>query len=369
MLPTIAGIAAAVATLILTVRVPMPAVIVREAAPVPVPIAMPRLVLVPVPSLATPRAAVRVEGRIEHVAASANASVIAFATEDRVWVSRDGGASFAPTLDGKGEISELFVDFGGAVYAKRPDAVGIAVPGLPERWLAQPSLDGRLLDAEGGVFLGEQWDEGAVMDAADGVAWISLLDGDAWNVIAGKVITAGDARLIVSQRIGEHHWSAPALHLAGTSGDKAVWRGAYDDSVGFARSSTPCAALVENDRMWIVQRDPNPDLDRPSRPAQLLAIDNQGKASPVPIDLDLDADRVTCSIVGNDHATYASFSIDGGAPRLYGLSFVTHDATYLGGDPIELRAVDASGRALGLQDGKLVRRADDGTFELLARGR
>lgn len=368
LLPTIAGIAAAVATLILTLRVPVPAmVVVQERVPVPVPIVVPRLVLVPVPALATPRVPLKVGGRIEHVAASANARVIALATRDRVWVSRDGGASFAPALAGKGEVSELFVDRGGTVYAKRPDAIGLAVAGEPERWLPQPKLDGRLLDADGGVFLGVQWDEGAVMDEAGGLAWINLLAVAEWNVIAGKVITEGDARLIVSQRLGEHAWSGPEVHLAGTSGDQVVWRSAYHDSVGFERSSTPCAAIA-GDTAWIVQRDPQPDRDR-SLPGQLLAIDDRGQAVRVPIDLDLDAARVTCSIIGTARATYASFSIDGGATRLYRLSAATRDATDLDGDPFELRAVDDGGHALGLRGGDLVRRADDGGLEILARGR
>ncbi|HTJ44395.1 MAG TPA: hypothetical protein VL463_19965 [Kofleriaceae bacterium] len=315
-----------------------------RVAPVPLPVPLPVPVLLA--RVPAPHVALHVDGRIAHVAASPNRDVIAFATRDRVWVSRDGGASFDPELEGKGEISELFVDAGGVVYAKRPDALGMQEEGMRTHWIPIPPLDGRLLDADGGLFLGEQWDEGVVMDAIDGLAWINLLEGAQWSVIAGKIVTEGEARVIVYR-------SAPELHLIANheEHDRIAWRG---------HGYPPCAALVGDDQAWIVDR---------AQPSQLLAIDNQGKAARVPIDLDLDADRVTCTIAGNDHATYATFSVDGGAPRLYGLSFVTRDATYLGGDPIDLRAVDDRGRALGLRDGNLVRRADDGSFELLARGR
>jgi hypothetical protein len=320
------------------------------------PVLVPRLVPVPVP--AAPRGPARIDGRIEQVAAASDAPVVALATKDRVWISRDGGASFAPALDRAGNVGELIVDRDGAVYVTRGGVLGVAAPDGGERWSSLPPLDGRLLDATGGALVAEQWDRGAVI--ADGGGWRTLIGGGEWSVLAAHA-----GRFLVTARLHAFDSAAPALHVIDAHGDRVVWRGAYDHLADEERDSTPCAAIAGDDT-WIVERDPREDRDR-SRPARLLRVDAAGHPHDVAIDLDLDADRVVCTIAGNERAAYASVAIDGHAARTYALG---RGARYLAGaDDLDLRAVDRDGRALGLLGGDLVRRRPDGGFDTLARGR
>jgi hypothetical protein len=357
------GLATIAGTLALYVAVaPSPDVVVLETQRmIPMPVFAPRIVVVPAPGLA------RLGARLDRAAASSVAPVIAVASKDRVWISRDDGATFAPALDHAGEVTDLFVDADGTVYANRDGVLGVA-RARDERWSELPHLDGRLLDAvtlpSGAVMVvAEQWGVGTVAAQAGDAGYHTLVGGDQWNALAAALSPSADARLLVSERTAEHAWSAPELHV----GDRVAWRGRYDDAVGYLRASTPCAGLA-GDALWIVQRDPMP-LSTTTLPSRLLAVGADGHEHTVVLaNVDLEAARVTCSIVGSPRAAYASFQIDGQAPRLFLLDAVAHHATPLdGGDTFDLRAVDHAGRALGLDDGALVRRGADGAFTTLAR--
>jgi hypothetical protein len=342
-----------------------PDVVVRDTTRlVPMPVLVPRLVVVPVHTLEP----ARIAARIDHVAASSGAPVIALAAKDAVWISRDDGASFARALVHDGEVTELFADADGNVYANRSGVLGVAARDGVERWSELPHLDGELLAAvtsrTGAVaVVAEQWGVGTVGAWAGDRAYQTLVPGDVWNALAVALPSPNEGRLLVSQRTGEHAWSAPELHV----GDHVVWRGRYDDRPDLPRTSTPCAGIT-GDTLWIVQRDPDP-VSTTSLSSRLLVVDAAGKERRVALPgVDLEAARVTCTIAGNPGGAYVSFAIDGHDARLYELDAARGVATFLdGGDVLDLRAVDHAGRALGLADGKLVRRAPDGTFTTLAR--
>lgn len=344
---------------------PEPAVVVLETPrAIPLPVRIPTVALVPVPARVP--AIARVDGRIEQVAAAGAAPVIAIATKDRVWVSRDDGASFEPALDGEGEVGELFVGDTGIVFARRGNRLGIAGPDAPATWIDLPALDGRVLDPRGAAIVAEQWDHGVVALSKDHTRWETIVGGGAWNALAVDANQSGAVRVLATLRKGEHHWGAPMLLVAGPH-PRRVWQGNYDDEVGFLRASTPCSALA-GDTLWIVQRDPEP-LTTETKPSRLFVVDPDGESRAVSLPgVDLEAARVTCTIVGNLHATYAAFAIDGHAPLAFSLDAADGKATRRpGADLADLRAVDHRGRALGLRDGRLVRFSDDGDVTTLAR--
>jgi hypothetical protein len=331
---------------------------------VQVPVVVPRLVVLPVHTLEP----ARIGARIDHVAASSAAPVIALAAKDAVWISRDDGATFTRALAHDGEVTDLFADADGNVYANRNGVLGVAARDGGERWFELPHLDGELLAAvtsrTGAVaVVAEQWGVGTVAAWATDRAYHVVVPGDVWNALAAALPTPDEGHLLVSQRTGEHAWSAPELHVR----DHVVWRGRYDDRPDLPRTSTPCAGIT-GDTLWIVQRDPDP-VSTTSLSSRLLVVDDHGGERRVALSgVNLEAARVTCTIIGNARGAYASFAIDGHDPRLYELDAARGVASYLDrADLLDLRAVDHAGRAIGLADGKLVRRASDGTFTTLAR--
>lgn len=339
--------------------------------PVPVPVEIPASPPPVVP--APPAGSRRLDEPIKLIGAASDAPVIAVATTHQVWVSRDGGASFARALAGDGEVASLVVESTGRVYATRTDSgdrrmtseLGILETDGTERW-RQPPGGGYLLDARDGR---------VVMMATNGIA-IGTRAGEVWDRVAASrewiplrtsVGADGVARFLATRNEG----SDPALYLLEVRGGgraRVVWSTPFSDGVGGSSEITPCAGFA-GDRLYVVVRDHALDLVTKRHTGRLVAVHADGRAEArTLVGQVLNDDGLTCDIAGNDRAAYLSFStrrighetlrIDVAEPRAESEYMMAFDRM----------AVDAHGRLLHLAHGWLGRISESGRATALLLG-
>jgi hypothetical protein len=348
-------------------------VFVPFAVPVPVPASAPAPATASVPPISPVPGQRKLDEPITMIAAASDAPVIAVATAHRLWVSRDGGESFAAALPGDGEFLTLVVEPKGRVYAVRTDMgdrrltqeLGILDPDGTERW-RQPRGGDLLLDARDGQLLA-MFPDGFVIGMHAGDAWERVPASRAWIPLRASVGADGVARYLAVHSGGTDH-ALYLLEVRGGGRARVVWSTPFSDGIGAPSEVTPCAGFA-GDRLYLVLRDREPDPRTKWRPGKLITVQRDGRAEArtLPGEV-LHDDGLSCEIAGNDRAAYLALGsrrighqtlrIDGAEPSAVGDYSMAFDRI----------AVDAHGRLLHVRNGRLGRLSESGRSAVLLYG-
>ena len=262
------------------------------------------------------------------VAAASDAPVIAVASENHVWISRDDGATFAPALAGSGSVAALFVDTGGQVYVHRlaltetkgsgvtyvgsRDQLGVADLDGHERWheLADNIAPA---DVHAGTVIGVGGAGGVVRGRDGGAAWSDVPGAAGWN--PWRVAIGDDVRVLAS-RIGKDDAIESGLSVLAGDPLHPVWTTPARDAFGVPSEGAPCGAFVGS-TLYLVTTA----RARGERGTQLVTVDAKGAARTTTLadlvgGIKLAPDLMKCQIAGNAHAAYLTtdkiiFRIDG----------------------------------------------------------
>lgn len=288
------------------------------------------------------------------VVAASDAPVIAVASEHRVWISRDGGRTFASALPGTTWVSDLLVEPTGRVYVLRYDTREVrkangALYARGHGELGIAELDGRerwreLSDGMVPLVARDGWIAGLGRGSVEigqnaGDSWTGVPGATAWNPWMIALGERGAVRFLGSRTAKDDQLDAGLSVVVAHDGRPAtaVWSMRLAAMAGVPSDETPCAGFA-GQVLHLVTTDAKAG---PSG-TRLIRVDGNGKVRTRAL-ADLVAGIVldpglTCEIAGNEHAAFLAldnvlFRLDTREPQIS-----NHDS-----NEIRALAVDAHG--------------------------